>query len=129
MGNNRRSMMAVYKEKFNRAKTTEEQNRIIHKFHIRQDLRFKPVHTPAIPGLVNHWVRHSECRESWNATYIISARTKDQARKILSRLIDPDGCRINSPYDCTGRPFSSSAYIRKVGPNLFLATQYGGLDV
>lgn len=79
------------------------------------------------PQIINHWTRYNG--ESWTTVFIISATSKHHAGVIASQYINIDGHSFNSPYDCTGKPFTYQAEYIKLDSNKWAITQRGSIDV
>jgi hypothetical protein len=79
------------------------------------------------PNIINYFTRYNG--ESWTTVFIISATSKHHAGVIASQYINIDGYSFNSPYDCTGKPFTYEAEYIKLDSNKWAITQRGSIDV
>ncbi len=95
---------------------------------IRQSESFRPVKRLELPGLINFWTRRSRSGDSWTHVWVFAGVDLEPVKNALSQVIELGGSSFDSPYDCTGRPFSNPCEFYVQQDRIFV-TQWGGLDV
>lgn len=78
--------------------------------------------------IINQW-RREEDYDSWTNIFVIEATSIDEAKNILDSIhYCWEGETFNSPYDCTGRPFSDEANFYQLENRVFVVHHWQ-LDV
>ena len=67
--------------------------------------------------------------EGYKHVMLVAAETRGKAESIIEQFMSLEPYGTGSAYDCTGRPFSDGATIKKVAPGRWLAREYVRFDV